>query len=620
MSTMIQRRLPVGAEIVSEGGAHLRVWAPRRKVVEVVLETGGTVALEPEPGGYFSGLVESAHPGTLYRFRLDRTEPLYPDPAARYQPAGPHGPSQIVDSNAYRWTDRNWPGIEINGQILYEMHVGTFTREGTWNAAKAHLLELADVGVTTIEVMPVTDFPGRFGWGYDGVCLYAPTRLYGTPDEFKAFVDHAHSLGLGVILDVVYNHVGPDGNFLNEFSDSYFTTKYQNEWGEAPNFDGPDSRPVREFFTSNAAYWIDEFHIDGLRLDATQQMFDNSAEYIVAEIVREARKAAGRRSIVIVAEDETQRAQLAMSPENGGSGLDALWNDDFHHTARVAMTKRSEAYYSGYFGTPQEFISAAKWGYLFQGQYYAWQKKRRGTPSTALPPSRFITYVQNHDQIANAAGGERIQNLTSPALYRAITAIMFLSPATPMLFQGQEFGAKSPFHYFADHNPTLAPLVQKGRAQFMNQFASIADSKCPIPVVNDPRTFEACKIDHLESTKDPRLLALHRDLIRLRKCDPVFSAQRSDWMHGAVLAPDAFVLRFFGGDCGDRLIVVNLGRDLNPLPGVEPLMAPPAGCDWTLMWSSESPRYGGCGRHPVDKNGQWSLTAEATLVLESEAL
>jgi maltooligosyltrehalose trehalohydrolase len=452
------------------------------------------------------------------------------------------------------------------------------------------------------------------------VCLYAPARLYGTPDEFKAFVDHAHSLGLGVILDVVYNHLGPDGNFLKEFSNSYFTTKYQNEWGEAINFDGPGSKPVREFFVSNAVYWIEEFHIDGLRFDATQQMFDKSTDYIVTEIVRTARQAAGRRSIVMVAEDETQRARLAMPQDKGGSGLDALWNDDFHHTARVAMTKRSEAYYSGYQGTPQEFISAAKWGYLFQGQYYAWQKKRRGTSSIALPPTAFVTYLQNHDQIANSSGGERLHKLTSPALYRAVTAIMFLSPATPMFFQGQEFGASAPFHYFADHNPTLAPLVQEGRAQFMSQFASMVDSKCPIPVVNDPKTFEECKVDHSERAKDPHLRALHTDLILLRKSDRVFNAQRSDWMHGAVIAPDAFVLRFFGGDAGDRLLVVNLGRDLDPVPGVEPLLAPPAGCDWKLKWFSESPRYGGCGRQPVDKDGKWSLSGESALVLESEAL
>jgi len=616
---MIERRLPIGAEVVA-GGAHIRVWAPRCKKIEIVVENGGSFALESERGGYFSGFLESIGPGALYQLRLDGSESLYPDPASRYQPSGPHGPSQICDTNAYQWTDQDWAGIRINGQILYEMHIGTYTQEGTWNAAKAHLSELADIGITAVEVMPVADFPGRFGWGYDGVCLYAPTRLYGTPDEFKAFVDHAHSLGLGVILDVVYNHLGPDGNFLKEFSDSYFATKYENEWGDALNFDGPHSRPVREFFVTNAVYWIDEFHLDGLRFDATQQMFDKSADYIVTEITRESRRAAGRRSIVVVAEDETQRARLAIPEAKGGSGLDALWNDDFHHTARVAMTKRAEAYYSGYLGAPQEFISAAKWGYLFQGQYYSWQKKRRGTPSTVLPPTAFITYLQNHDQIANSSGGERLHKLTSPALYRAITGLMFLGAATPMFFQGQEFGASAPFHYFADHNPTLAPLVQQGRSQFMSQFASIVESKCPLPVVNDPKTFEGCKLDHSDKAKDARLRALHIDLIRLRKTDPVFSAQRSDWMHGAVIASDAFVLRFFGGDAGDRLLVVNLGRDLDQIRVAEPLLAPPSGCDWKLMWSSESPRYGGCSRNLQDKDGKWSLTGESTLVLESEAL
>src|SRR5437879_6060526 len=323
MLTAVQRRFPVGAEPVA-GGVHFRVWAPRRKHVEVVLEGSPAVPLESECDGYFSATVEFARAGMQYRFRLDHAERLLPDPASRFQPEGPHGPSQIVNPLLYGWKDEAWKGVQLEGQVISEMHIGTFTREGSWEAAHEFLPELVENEITLLEIMPVAEFPGSFGWGYDGTALYAPTHLYGTPDQFRAFVDRAHELGLGVILDVVYNHLGPDGNYLKEFSESYFTNRYLNEWGEAINFDGLDSEPVREFFVSNAAYWIEEFHLDGLRLDATQQIFDSSPENVLAAINRAARRAAGRRSIVMIAENETQEPRVAQPVEEGGYGLDAL--------------------------------------------------------------------------------------------------------------------------------------------------------------------------------------------------------------------------------------------------------------------------------------------------------
>ena len=281
-----ERRLPVGAEVLLKGGVHFRVWAPNSGSVSVELSDSAerrdaprAAALEPEEDGYFSGFVADAGPGTLYRYRLGHG--LFPDPASRFQPDGPHGPSQIVDPKVFRWRDDDWKGVERESQIIYELHVGTFTQEGTWAAAAQRIADLADVGVTMIELMPVADFPGRFGWGYDGVDLFAPTRLYGDPDDFRAFVDRAHRAGIGVILDVVYNHLGPDGNYLKEFAPAYFTDRYANEWGDAINFDGDGSGPVREFFIANAGYWIDEYHLDGLRLDATQQIFDSSQDHII---------------------------------------------------------------------------------------------------------------------------------------------------------------------------------------------------------------------------------------------------------------------------------------------------------------------------------------------------
>jgi maltooligosyltrehalose trehalohydrolase len=448
----VRRHFPIGAEVVPEG-IHFRVWAPGRKSVEVVFEGGlAPQPLQAEENGYFSGFAEGASAGALYRFRLDGSENPLPDPASRFQPEGPHGPSQVVDPAAYRWNDQHWPGVKLPGQVLYEMHVGTFTREGTWPAAAGELPELAATGITVIEMMPVADFPGRFGWGYDGVNLFAPTRLYGTPDDLRDFVDRAHQAGIGVILDVVYNHLGPDGNYLKEFSPDYFTSRYENEWGEALNFDGENCGPVREFFLANAAYWIQEFHFDGLRLDATQQIFDSSPRHIIGEISRTVKRAGGKRSTILVAENEPQETDLVRK-----QGLDALWNDDFHHTATVALTSRSEAYYSDYCGTPQEFISAAKYGYLYQGQRYKWQKKRRGTPALDLEPAVFVNFFENHDQVANSARGKRIWQSTSPGRFRAMTALLLLMPSTPMLFQGQEFSASAPFVYFADHKPELAP-------------------------------------------------------------------------------------------------------------------------------------------------------------------
>lgn len=625
LENSISRRLPVGAEVQPGGGVHFRVWAPRRHCVEVVLaakgETGPaeaplTYALEPESSGYFSGFVRNAGVGTLYRFRLDGGD-AYPDPASRFQPDGPHGTSQVVNPQAFRWTDQKWRGVRPEGQVIYEMHVGTFTREGTWNAAVRELQELAAAGITVLEIMPVADFPGRFGWGYDGVDLFAPTRLYGTPDDFRRFVDRAHAAGLAVILDVVYNHLGPDGSYLKEFSHHYVSDRYENEWGEPLNFDGEHSASVREFFVANAGYWIDEFHVDGLRLDATQQIFDASPVHVLREITARVRAAARGRGTLLIAENEPQEVKLVRPVERGGFGMDALWNDDFHHTALVALTGRNEGYYTDYLGTPQELISAVKWGYLYQGQRYHWQKKRRGAPAFGIPPSAFVNYIQNHDQIANSGFGLRAHRLTSPGRYRAITALMLLAPGTPMLFQGQEFAASSPFLFFADHKRQLAASVRKGRAEFVAQFRTIATPEAQrlLPDADDADTFRRCKLDLGERERHAEVYALHRDLLRLRREDAVFRGQRTGAVDGAVLGTEAFVLRFFGRDDAHRLLVVNLGRDLRLNPAPEPLLAPPEGQFWETLWSSEHPRYGGTGTPPLETDEGWEIPGHAAVAL-----
>ncbi|MEO8352321.1 MAG: malto-oligosyltrehalose trehalohydrolase, partial [Chthoniobacteraceae bacterium] len=580
----------------------------------------GERRLVPEGDGYWTGWIDEAHAGMSYRYRLDHG--AFPDMASRFQPTGPHGPSRIIDPSCFSWTDGEWRGVARAGQVIYEMHVGTFTPEGTWAAAMAQLPQLAELGVTVIELMPVADFAGRFGWGYDGVNLFAPTRLYGEPDDFRCFVNAAHGLGLGVILDVVYNHLGPDGNFAKEFSPRYFSARYQNEWGEALNFDDEHSGPVRELIIANAGYWIDEFHLDGLRLDATQQIFDASPDHLLAAIARRVREGARGRETYLVAENEPQHAHLVRSPEQRGHGLDALWNDDFHHAAIVAMTGRDEAYYTDYHGSPQEFISAAKWGFLYQGQRYKWQKARRGSPGFDLAPANFVNFLQNHDQVANSLAGRRIHTITSPGRLRALTALLLLGPNTPMLFQGQEFAATTPFLYFAHHRPDLAKAVAAGRAEFLKQFPSIAseDTEALLPNPEREETFQRCKLDFADREKHAEVLSLHRDLLRLRKDDPLLGKAQRGTYDGAVLGDDAFVLRFFGHAQDDRLLVINLGPHLHLDPAPEPLLAPPLSCQWRLAWSSEDPRYGGGGTPPVDSDENWHLPAESGLLLVPQPL
>jgi maltooligosyltrehalose trehalohydrolase len=593
----VTRRLPVGAE-PGRAGVHFRVWAPDRQQVEALIEDGDAYPLIPESGGYHAALVPRLRPGTRYRYRLAGGE-AFPDPASRFQPDGPHGPSEVVDPAAFTWTDSAWRGIHGKGQVLYELHVGAFTPEGTWIAAARELPALADLGVTLIEIMPVADFPGRFGWGYDGVDLFAPTHLYGRPDDFRAFVDRAHALGLGVLLDVVYNHLGPDGNYLGQYARAYLSARHTTPWGPALNYDGVGAEPVRELVLANAGYWIDEFHLDGLRLDATHTIYDDSPDHILSAINRTVRSRAAGRGTLVFAEDEPQRIVLARPTEDGGLGLDGIWNDDFHHVTRVAATGRREGYYRGYRGSADELVGVI-----------------RGTLAApdALDPPRVVTFLQNHDQIAHSARGLRLHALTSPGRWRALTGLLLLGPGTPLLFMGQEFAASSPFLFFADHAAQLAAQVRRGRAEHLAQFESIADPaiQALLPDPGSPATFARSRIDPAERGRHRHAVMLHRDLLALRRTDPAFAAQQAP--AGRSLGPAALVLRFGRADGLDRLLLLNLGSDLPLEEGEEPLLARPAGAQWTLAWSSEDPRYGGGGTPALARRGGL-IPAESALVL-----
>ncbi len=608
---MMDRRYPIGAEVVSNGTS-FRVWAPACQTVEVCHEGDTTrfLPLQAENNGYFSGTLD-LKAGDCYRFRLDGSSDLYADPASRFQPDGPLGPSQVVDPGVFQWDEGSWKGRGIEGQILYELHLGTFTHVGTLAAAEKHLPELAELGITTIQLMPLNDFPGHFGWGYDGVDLFAPCRLYGGPDDVRSFVNRAHQLGLGVILDIVYNHFGPRGCFMDKFSPNYFQQE-DTEWGRAINFDDPDTRL---FFITNARYWIQEYHFDGFRVDAVHAIKSTSAVHILADLTREARAAAGDRQIIIVGENEAQESTVVRSIEEGGYGFDMVYNEDFHHSAIVRLTGRSEAYYSDYRGTAQELLSCMKYGFLYQGQYYTWQKKNRGTPSLDLKSCAFGTFLQNHDQVANTSRGLRIHLTSDPGNLKAMTCLLLLGPGVPLLFQGQEFASSAPFYYFADHEPELAKLVARGRRKFLAQFESqaIEEMQAAIPNPEAPETFTCCKIDFNEREKNSGIYKLTKDLIRLRKEDPLLG-KNERMMDGAILSNAAFFMRFFDRENQlDRLLLFNFDVDVTLDPAAEPLLAPVEGCTWKQIWSSESLQYNGVGNPTL--GSIWSIPGHSATVL-----
>jgi maltooligosyltrehalose trehalohydrolase len=609
--------MPIGVE-VDRNGAHARVWAPEHRDVALAIEGRAAIPLEREPGGYWSGAAPGARPGDRYRFRVDGE--LLPDPASRWQPEGPHGPSAIVDASSFHWTDSGWRGRTLREAVIYELHVGTFTREGTWRAAAEKLPELARLGITVVETMPLAEFAGSFGWGYDGVTLFAPHHVYGEPDDVRAFVDRAHALGIAVVVDVVYNHLGPDGNHLARYSRRYFTECHRTDWGAAIDFYGEGTGPVRELFVSNAVYWIDEHHFDGLRIDATQNVYDfGQGEHVIAEITRRVRDAAGDRRILVIAENESQDAHFVLPRERGGHGVDAVWNDDLHHSAVVALTGRREAYYTDYDGSARELAAASR-GWLYQGQRYAWQSQRRGTSPRGAPPESFVSFLENHDQVANSLDGERLHAVVAPSAHRAMTAFFLLAPGTPLLFQGDELDDPPPFLYFADHRPELARLVARGRAEFLSQFASIALPDClaRLPPPDARSTFERCRLPSAGSAPGRRYEMI-RSLLALRAGDPALSGAGRVAVELAPITDRAFVIRYFArDDRDDRLVVVNLGPDASLVSCSEPLVAPPFQTRWWNVWSSEDPAWGGRGSRRFESESGLGLTASTTLLLAPE--
>jgi maltooligosyltrehalose trehalohydrolase len=493
-----------------------RVWAPQASTVElrIVHPEERRVQLAHARSGYFQSAVEAVSPGALYVYRLDG-EKDRPDPASRFQPQGVHGPSQVVDE-AFPWNDTCWFGLPLRDYIVYELHVGTFTQQGTFAAIIPHLPELKELGITAIELMPVAQFPGARNWGYDGVFPFAVHQSYGGPEELKRLVNACHREGLAAILDVVYNHLGPEGNYLGDFG-PYFTERYKTPWGSALNFDGPESDPVRRFFIDNALYWITEFHFDGLRLDAVHAILDHSPYTFLEELAEAVQERAKKlnRQIFLFPESAANDARLIRPRQIGGYGLDAQWNDDFHHALRGVLTGENSGYYSDY-GEFNQLVKTYREGFVYSGQYSRHRRHRHGTSTREIPAERFVVFAQNHDQVGNRMLGERLSQLVSFEELKLAAAAVLLSPFIPLLFMGEEYGEEAPFQYFmSHHDPALVEAVRKGRREEFATFGWQAEPPDP----QDEATFLRAKLNHqlrLEG-RFHELLMFYRELIRLRK-------------------------------------------------------------------------------------------------------
>jgi malto-oligosyltrehalose trehalohydrolase len=487
-----------GATLQPDGGVQFRLWAPACEQVQLALEADGQILTMQAAGdGWHEIESDTASAGTLYRFVLPDGMRV-PDPASCFQPNDVHGPSEVIDHAIFAWTDSGWNGRPWHEAVIYELHVGAFTLEGTFRAAMERLDQLVDLGITAIEIMPVADFPGHYNWGYDGALLYAPDATYGRPEDLKAFVDAAHARGLMVFLDVVYNHFGPDGNYLPVYAPAFFTERHKTPWGAAINYDGQESAPVRAFVIENALYWIRNFHFDGLRLDAVHAIIDDSPKHLLKELAERVHASIPDRQIHLILENEENQSSLLVRGENGSPHhYTAQWNDDVHHVLHVAATGEKEGYYADYLGDTKKLGRALAEGFAFQGERMSYKGEPRGEPTARLPPTAFIAFIQNHDQVGNRAFGERITAITSEEAVLAIAAIYLLLPQTPMLFMGEEWNAAQPFPFFCDFDGELADAVRKGRREEFAKFPEFQDEekRAQIPDPQARETFASAKLN-----------------------------------------------------------------------------------------------------------------------------
>jgi maltooligosyltrehalose trehalohydrolase len=510
------RETRLGANRLPDGDSEFLLWAPLARAASVHLLGGGEfVTMEPLPRGYYRAIVKKLEPNSQYFYRLDSGRDL-PDPASRFQPQGVHGPSQILDLDAFRWTDDNWQPTPLERSVFYELHVGTYTQEGSFDAMLSHLPELVALGVTTIELMPIAQFPGTRNWGYDGAYLFAPQNSYGGPESLQRLVNAAHHQGLSVALDVVYNHLGPEGNYLSAYG-PYFTDRYRTPWGQAINFDAVGSDEVRRFFIENALYWLEDYHFDALRLDAVHGIFDFSAHHFLGELKSAVAELSTRlgRPIHLIAESDLNDSRILRGPEQGGYDLDAQWSDDFHHSVHTLLTGENSGYYEDFEGVAP-LVSTLRDGWYYSGQYSNFRKRRQGNSPHCISPSKFVVCNQNHDQVGNRAAGERLSSLVNFEALKLAAGITLLSPFVPLLFMGEEYGETAPFQYFTSHgDPALIEGVRRGRR---HEFAAFGWEES-VPDPQDEQTFGRSRLNHSLKTEEPHksLLRFYQRLIRIRE-------------------------------------------------------------------------------------------------------
>jgi len=608
-----------------QDGTHFRVWAPTARRLEVVLENTSKTAhaqtsnvSEPSEismvkaaDGTFSVIVPGVGAGGRYRYRVDG-QGLYPDPASRFQPEGVHGPSEVIAPKSFVWSDSGWRGIELDDLVIYELHVGTFTPAGTFAGVIDHLEQLVELGVTAIELMPVADFPGQRNWGYDGVDLSAPARCYGRPDDLRRLVDAAHGLGLAVLLDVVYNHLGPDGNYLGVYSPFYFSKHHPTTWGAALNLDGPHSEMVRGFFIENALHWITEYHFDGLRLDATHALVDEGPRHLLAELSAAVHDFVTDRRVLLFAEDHRNLDTLVKPETEGGWGMDGVWADDFHHQIRRFLAGDREGYYRDYTGTIADLAETVRKGWFYTGQHSVNWNEPRGTDPDGIPPRRFVHCLQNHDQIGNRALGDRLHHQIDLAAYRAATALLLCSPATPLLFMGQDWAASTPFLFFTDHNQRLGQRVTEGRRSEFKNFSAFSDPEARhgIPDPQAESTFQSSKLIWEEINQEPHasVRRLYRALLHLRRTEPALHAADRASYEAAALNESAILLVRRSSSGPVILLIFQLLHggtvDLNQHSATQTVH----GRKWQIILTSEDPEF--CAdpcRPEVDLSGAFPV-------------
>ncbi|HWL14811.1 MAG TPA: malto-oligosyltrehalose trehalohydrolase [Opitutus sp.] len=582
----------LGAAVGGQGVVY-RVWAPDHATLQVRISAADgrerRLAMKREQAGYFAVHDPEGRSGDRYNYALPDGAEL-PDPASRFQPEGVHGPSACVDASAYSWKCDTWQRPGWRGQSIYELHVGTFTPEGTFRAAIAKLDHVAALGVEAIQLMPVADFPGERNWGYDGVALFAPARCYGHPDDLRALVDAAHARGWAMILDVVYNHLGPDGNYLARYASHYFDPHRHTPWGQGFNLSAEDNAPVRDFFRANACYWLDEFRFDGLRLDATHAIVDTTPRHLLAEIAAEAH----RRGAFLIAEDD-RNARFVVEKRGEGWGLDAAWADDFHHEIRVALTGVQESYFKSYSGSAEDLADTLQHGWFYRGQPYPqWKGKPRGEPCDHLPAKAFVVCIENHDQVGNRARGERLEHLIAASAFRAASALLLLGPYPPLIFMGQEWAASSPFLYFTDHEGELGQQVSAGRQK---EFSSVGLNATLAPEdIPDPQaetTFARSKLrwDEVRQSPHAGMIALYRECLRhraawVRDC----ARTREGWRAFAI--GNVVALRYRASGQPDRLVISALRGEARIAWGTDERLAPPPGMGWAIELESAAATAG----------------------------